>query len=55
MNLKIRYFKTIDHKVYGVTVINGKKIVTKPHSNILSVQRYIKTHILNNYGRELYI
>jgi hypothetical protein len=51
----IHYFKTLDHKVYGVTIINGKKIVTKPQSSVLSVQRHIETHILNNYGKELYI
>jgi hypothetical protein len=55
MNPTIKYFKTLDKRVYGVTIINGKKIVTKPQSSILSVQRHIETHILNNYGKELYI
>jgi hypothetical protein len=55
MNPTIRYFRTLDHKVYGVTFINGKKIVTTPQPSVLSVQRHIETHILNNYGKELYI
>jgi hypothetical protein len=55
MYLKPRYFKTFNNKVYAVFFINGKKIVTKPQSSILSVQRHIETHIINNYGKELYI
>jgi hypothetical protein len=55
MNPIIKYFRTLDKRVYGVTVINGKKIVTKPQSSVLSVQRYIETHIINNYGKELYV
>jgi hypothetical protein len=29
--------------------------LTKPHSSVIECQRFLNTHILNNYSKELYV